>query len=199
MMKLLVLYTHLLATCAALGVIISTDLRLLFRIASPDVQIDPPEKYVERLVAGALVVLYATGGALIWFGLQERADYLDNPKLLGKLAFVGVLTANAFVLHWLTFPLLSPPRPLWTWSVTDRMRVALPVALSNSLWMYCAFLGIARPWNHAVPLLDIVGVGLAVFASVFVGAMAVMSFAAWRRRSGARWQDTVHDFALAGA
>ena len=199
MIKLLVLYAHLLATCTALGVIIATDLRLLGRIASPNVQIDPPEKYVERLVLGALVVLYATGGVLIWLGLQEHPDYLENPKLIGKLMFVGLLTANAFVLHWLTFPLLSPPRPLWSWSVTDRLRVALPVALSNSLWMYCAFLGIARPWNNTVALLDVVGVGLGMFIAVFSGALAVMSFAVWRGRGNARWQDTVHDFALAGA
>ena len=199
MIKLLVLYAHLLATCTALGVIIATDLRLLGRIASPNVQIDPPEKYVERLVLGALVVLYATGGVLIWLGLQERPDYLENPKLIGKLMFVGLLTANAFVLHWLTFPLLSPPRPLWSWSVTDRLRVALPVALSNSLWMYCAFLGIARPWNNTVALLDVAGVGLGMFIAVFSGALAVMSFAVWCGRGNARWQDTVHDFALAGA
>jgi hypothetical protein len=29
------------------------------------------------------------------------------------------------------------------------------VALSNSLWMYCAFLGIARPWRYSMPFAEV--------------------------------------------
>jgi hypothetical protein len=31
----------------------------------------------------------------------------------------------------------------------------MPVALSNCLWMFCAFLGIARPWNDSMPMRDV--------------------------------------------
>ena len=112
MLKLLTLYAHLLATCTALGVIIATDLRLLGKIASPNLHFAPPNKYVERLVAAALLVLYITGGMLVWLGLQERSDYLLNPTLVAKVMFVLLLTANASVLHLYTFPRLARPR-IW--------------------------------------------------------------------------------------
>src|SRR5882672_3839453 len=130
MLKLLTLYAHLLATCTALGVIIATDLRLLGKIASPNLHFAPPNKYVERLVAAALLVLYITGGMLVWLGLQERSDYLLNPTLVAKVMFVLLLTANASVLHLYTFPRLARPRPVRSWKLSDRLSVALPVALS---------------------------------------------------------------------
>lgn len=197
MFKLLVLYSHLLATCTALGVIIATDLRLLSKITSPNLQVDPPEKYVERLVAGALLVLYVSGATLIWLGLQERPDYLQNPKLIAKIMLVVLLTANAFVLHWFTFPRLSPARPLWSWSTADRLSVALPVGLSNSLWMYCAFLGIARPWNNSMPLLVVLGAGLLVFMAVFCGAMVTLTFAHWRGHTARFHETRLGEFARA--
>jgi hypothetical protein len=182
MLKLLILYVHLLATCTALGVIIATDLRLLSKLATPGLRIAPPNKYVEGLVAGALVTLFITGGGLIWLGLLERSDYLLNPKLVAKLFLVALLTANALVLHRYTFPLLGRQLPIAAWRFADRLRVALPVALSNSLWMFSAFLGIARPWNFSMPLFHVLGIALLVFGAALCGVMLVLTFASWRGR-----------------
>jgi hypothetical protein len=182
MFKLLILFAHLLATCVALGVIIATDLRLLAKITSSNLRIAPPNKYVERLVAGALIVLYITGGVLIWLGLEERSDYLLNPKLEAKILLVLTLTANAFVLHTTTFRRLTKPRPVSQWKMADRMSVAVPVALSNSLWLYCAFLGIARPWNFEMPLLTVLGIGVLVFVITLCAVMAMFALASRQRR-----------------
>ena len=149
---LLVLFAHLLGTCVALGAIVATDLRLLGRLAQARVRIAPPNPFVMRLISVALAVLYLSGACLVWTGWSADAAYLDNPKLQGKLILVLLLSLNALVLHHITFPGLARGRRVARWKPRDFMRVAVPVALSNALWMYCAFLGIARPWNHTVSL-----------------------------------------------
>ena len=75
---------------------------------------------------------------------------------------------NTLVLHRITFPSLARGRRVARWKARDFLRVAVPVALSNCLWMYCAFLGIARPWNHTVS----VGFVLATAGALFVAALA---------------------------
>jgi hypothetical protein len=178
MLKLILLYTHLLATCTAIGIIIATDLRLVGKIASPGLRIEPPNRYIEVLVAIALLLLYITGLSMIWLGLQERADYLSNPKLIAKILFVLVLTTNAFVLHLYTFPRLAHTRPIESWGLGERAALALPVALSNSLWMYCAFLGIARPWSYTMPFAEVLALGCAVIGAAFLAIMGALTLAA---------------------
>lgn len=197
MFKLFILYSHLLATCTALGVIIATDLQLLGKLTRPGLRIESPGKYVERLIMASLGVLYVTGGFLIWLGLQERPDYLLNPKLIGKLLLVGVLTANAVVLHHLVFPRLPNMKNLADWSAQDRLSIALPVALSNSLWMFCAFLGIARPWNYSMPLFSVLGIAAGVFAALFGGVLLMLKFASLPRLAPAPREYDGHEFLAA--
>lgn len=197
MFKLFILYSHLLATCTALGVIIATDLQLLGKLTRPGLRIESPGKYVERLIMASLGVLYVTGGFLIWLGLQERPDYLLNPKLIGKLVLVGVLTANAAVLHQLVFPRLPKMKALANWSAQDRLSIAMPVALSNSLWMFCAFLGIARPWNYSMPLFSVLGIAVGVFAALFGGVLLMLKFASLPRIAPAPREYDGHEFLAA--
>jgi len=162
--KLLLLFAHLLGTSLALGAIVATDIRLLRRLADDRVRIAPPNPYVMRLIALALLILFVTGAALVLIGVGERPDYLSaNPKLLAKLILVAVLAVNALVLHRFTFPGLARSRRVARWKLLDFLRVAVPVALSNSLWMYCAFLGIARPWSYSASLEFVLGTALWLF------------------------------------
>ncbi|UUX96014.1 hypothetical protein [Aquabacterium sp. J223] len=191
MLKLLVLYVHLLATCCALGSLLATDLRLLGRLLHKPSRIGPPNGYVTRLVGVSLVVLVASGLGLIAFGLQERADLLHNPKLQAKLLLVGLLCANGWVLHRHTFRKLAKKRP--PRGLLARLMLAVPVALSNSLWLYIAFLGIARPWNFSRSLAEVLAIGAAVFglalAGVVIGlARSFTAAPAPARRS--RWRPT---------
>ena len=152
MFKLLLLFAHLLGTSLALGAIVATDIRLIGKLADRRVRIAPPNPFVMRLITLALLLLIATGAALVLLGLIDNPAFLGNPKLQGKLILVAVLSLNALVLHRLTFPGLARGRRVARWKLRDFLRVAVPVALSNCLWMYCAFLGIARPWNNTVSL-----------------------------------------------
>ena len=47
--------------------------------------------------------------------------------------------------------------------------------------MYCAFLGIARPWNHTVSLGFVLGAGLAVFTCALAGVSLLLLVAAQDR------------------
>ncbi len=174
---MLLVFGHLLAASMALGAIVATDLRLLSKLSQDKVRIAPPNPFVARIVMLALLLLYVTGGAIIIQGLDGRADYLENPKLQAKIVLVVVLTLNAFVLHHVTFPRLARGRRVARWNPIDWIVVAVPVATSNFLWMFCAFLGIARPWNYSMPLRDILEIAAALFLVVLCGVFTILAMA----------------------
>ena len=181
MLKLLLLFAHLLGTSLALGAIVATDIRLLGKLADKRVRIAPPNPYVMRLITIALGVLFATGGALIALGLADDPQYLNNPKLQAKLLLVVLLSVNALVLHHITFPGLAHGRRVARWKLRDFLRVAVPVSVSNCLWMYCAFLGIARPWNRTVSFGFVIGTAAWLFALTLIGIVALLAVAAQDR------------------
>ena len=198
MLKLLVVYLHLLATCAAVGLVIAADIKLLgkvwLRLQSrrrggrlEPLRLAPPGEFVTRLVSVSLVVLLITGAMLVAMALDERPDALSNGKLLGKMLLVAVLGINAVVLHRLTFVRLARPEGLRMRGAADVgtlvWRIALPAAVSTGLWAYCAFLGIARPWNHAISLAETVGLGLAVVAALWAVLAGMLVVAASPVRS----------------
>ena len=59
----------------------------------------------------------------------------------------------------------------------DWIVVAVPVATSNFLWMFCAFLGIARPWNYTTPLRDILEIAAALYLVVQFGVFTILAMA----------------------
>lgn len=180
--KLLLQFGHLLGASLALGAIVATDIRLLAKLADDRVRIAPPSPYVMRLITLALGILCLTGGLIIAIGLQTDPTYVSgNPKLQAKLILVAVLGVNALVLHHYTFPRLARSRRVARWKLSDFTRVALPVALSNCLWMYCAFLGIARPWSRTVSMGFVLGTATWLFAATLAGISAILVIAAQDR------------------
>ena len=177
MLYMILVFGHLLATSMALGAIVATDLRMLSKLGHDKVRIPPPNEFVARLVTSALLLLYATGTGLLWLGLQDNPDFL-GPKMQGKLVLVLLLTFNAFVLHRITFPRLARGRSLRRWRFVDWLVIVPPVALSNCLWMFCAFLGIARPWNTSMPMRDILEIAAGLYVSALVGVGLVLAAAA---------------------
>ena len=177
MLYMILVFLHLLATSMALGAIVATDLRMLSKLAQDRVRIPPPNDFVARLVTTALLMLYATGAGLLWIGTRDHADFF-NPKLQGKLVLVLLLTINAFDLHRITFPRLARGRSLARWRFVDWLVIVVPVSLSNCLWMFCAFLGIARPWNHSMPMRDILEIAGTLYVLALVGVGLVLAAAA---------------------
>ncbi|MES1164105.1 MAG: hypothetical protein ABUL50_13725, partial [Rhizobacter sp.] len=181
LIKLLLLFVHLLGTSMALGSIVATDIRLLARLADARVRIPPPNEFVMRLITISLAVLYVTGGAMILLGLRDDPNYLANPKLLAKLVLVLILTVNAFVLHRYTFPSLARAGRVARWKFNHFLRVAMPVSISNCLWMYCAFLGIARPWSFTVSMTLVFAVGATLWLITLALIVGVLMLAAQDR------------------
>ncbi|MEO8082065.1 MAG: hypothetical protein ABI641_16135 [Caldimonas sp.] len=174
---MILVFVHLLAAAMALGAIVATDLRLLSKLSQDRIRIAPPNEFVTRIVMLALLVLCLTGAGIVWHGVQTRPDYLLNPKLQAKILFVVLLTCNAFVLHRITFPRLSRGRRVARWHLLDWMLVAVPVAVSNFLWMFCAFLGIARAWNYSTPLRDILEISAGLYLVAQIGVFMILAAA----------------------
>jgi hypothetical protein len=178
MLHALLVYLHLIATCAAIGTIVVTDLRLLAKVMGYRVVIPPPQRFETVLITAALIALYITGAALVMMGLAQRPDYLmSNGKLQGKLMLVVVLTINAFALHKMVFPILERSRPVSRWTGGQWVTVAAAVSLSNSTWFLCAFLGIARVWNYAVSPWFVLSLAAAAWGLLFLGVNAVLLLA----------------------
>lgn len=192
MQHLLTVYIHLIATCMAIGVIVMTDMRLVAKLAGYRVTIPPPERFESRMILVATATLLLTGSALVAMGLAAEPRYLDNPKLQAKLVLVCLLCVNGFALHYITFPRLARGRTVASWSLRDLLAVAVPVGLSNSLWMYCAFLGIARPWNFSVPIGEVLGVAAVLFMVAVSAVLIGLRFAARDEpRREPDWVDSV--------
>lgn len=184
MFYMILVFGHVLSTSMALGAIVATDLRMLSKLSQDRVRIPPPNDFVARLVTVALVGLYATGISMVCIGAYGHPDYLLNEKLLAKFVIVGLLTVNAVVLHRFTFPRLARGRSVSRWKKADWVVIAVPVAASNSMWMFCAFLGIARPWNHAVSMADVLQVAAAIFVLALAAVCLVLGTAGRSRRNG---------------
>jgi hypothetical protein len=154
-----------------------SDLRLLGRAMGYNVIVPPPSRFDTRIIILALVSLCASGALIVYWGLQANPEYLNNPKLQAKLVLVGLLIANAFVLHLRVFPKLAQRKPISQWPASQVRLVSASVGLSNCLWVYCAFLGIARPWNFAVPIYEVLAVGLALWIVVVLAVRTVLFIA----------------------
>jgi hypothetical protein len=183
MLYMILVFGHLLATSMALGAIVATDLRMLSKLGQERVRIPPPNEFVARLVSVALVMLWATGAGVVYLGLQKNPDFL-GPKIQAKFVLVLLLTANALMLHRVTFPRLARGRSVGRWHLLDWLVVVPPVALSNCLWMFCAFLGIARPWNTTMSVHAILEVAAALYLLALLMVGIVLAAAGWQRPRG---------------
>lgn len=188
----LIVYVHLIATCAAIGTIVITDLRLLATMTGYRVVIPRPQRFETIMISVALVLLYLTGGALVWMGLDDNPLYLANGKLLAKLILVLLLTVNAAFLHLRVFPVLNRAQPVSQWRRLDWALVASSVSVSNSVWFFCAFLGVARAWNNTVSIGFVLLVAVLVWVVFFGLINGVLVMAARDEPKSKRdWIDSI--------
>ncbi|AZD36724.1 hypothetical protein C4K22_3985 [Pseudomonas chlororaphis subsp. aurantiaca] len=164
MLKMLLVYGHLIATCIALGRVLQADQKLWnWR---KDVLDQVQREYLDetqKIVMLALLALWGSGLLLVLQGyFYEGSAYLLNQKLWAKASVVALLSLNGALLHRIGFPLLQKA-PFASLANSARTRLALLGALSMSGWLFAAFLGVARAWNNALPYLHVMGV-FAVFA-----------------------------------
>lgn len=158
MLKMLLVYGHLLATCIALGRVLQADHKLWgWR---KETLSQAGLEYLDetrKIVSLALLALWTSGLLLVLQGYLNEGDaYLLNQKLWAKVTVVALLSLNGVLLHRVGFPLLQKA-PFVALRSAGRARLALLGALSISGWLFAAFLGVARAWNHVLPYLHVMG------------------------------------------
>ncbi|MFZ3185403.1 MAG: hypothetical protein WA173_14825 [Pseudomonas sp.] len=178
MIKTLLVYGHLLATCVALGHVLLADHKLWrWREAPLNATQQAYLAETQKIVTLALLALWASGLLLVLQGyLDEGQRYLLNQKLWAKVAVVVLLSINGMLLHRVGFPSLQ--RAAYAaLPFSTRSRLALLGALSTSGWLFAAFLGVARPWNHVLPCLHVLTVFAALVAMACGTALIVAGLA----------------------
>lgn len=174
MLKTLLVYAHLLASCVALGRVLHADHKLWsWRASVLDASRLEYLAETQRMVSLALLALWGTGLALVLQGyLSEGEAYLANQKLWVKVAVVVLLSLNGVLLHQVGFPRLQR-MPFAELPFASRSGLAILGAFSTSGWLFAAFLGIARHWNYALPCLQVLAVFAALLGMACVGAVLV--------------------------
>jgi hypothetical protein len=134
-------------------------------------------KILSRVVSAGLVVLWITGILLIILNWQEKADYIENPKLWAKLIIVSVLTVNGIVIHTRIMPHLQGRigRRLFDGETNLRVGVfALIASISVVSWFAPLVLGKASELNFIVPASLILSCYVAAVLAVWGVLLVVM-------------------------
>jgi uncharacterized membrane protein len=125
-LSLATIYVHLIACCAAIGLLLTHDIDLVKRLVKAD---NDRRNYLDHLLALkttisiALIVLWITGLALICIDASARGlASLANPKLQARLAIVVLLTMNGFLIHATVIPALLKAGSILNPSFKPRMR-----------------------------------------------------------------------------
>lgn len=137
MLKSLIIFTHLIVTCIALGSVLVMDMKLLmWRNRKPErIELLRIEE-TQHIANIALIGLWLSGAMILFYGYStEGVEYLLNEKLWVKVFVVFVLSANGFLLHKIAFPqlknhaLVDMPQP--TLSIVMMMG-----AISSVSWLF---------------------------------------------------------------
>ncbi|MPZ45857.1 MAG: hypothetical protein GEV05_21215 [Betaproteobacteria bacterium] len=182
--RLLLVFIHVMAFALALGCVLREDAKLLS--SRP---IDPESlRSAARLVRFALIVLWASGTALLVLdtgGVLSRIA--DNPKMLAKLTVVCVLTVNGVALHWLAFPALLGETRHGGYSATLASALG---AISAASWLAATLLGIVRAHAKGFDYADFMlgYAGMAAIALAFA-LLVVRPHVVRKLAIGPRWHD----------
>jgi len=156
LLRLGVVYVHLLACCVAMGLVLTSDIAMVRDMLKRKVFTEHDNAHMESLqksVIVALIALWVTGIAVIGIDyLGKGMDYFMNPKLQAKVIIVSILTYNGVLLHRLVLPALQKAGSLLNLDFSARMLALFCGSLSAVSWMYAAMLGVGRPlaWKYSL-------------------------------------------------
>jgi hypothetical protein len=184
LIRLGIVYLHLIACCVALGLVLTSDFAMVKRLLKGDARSDPDHlSYLQKVISAALVVLWLTGIAVITLDAAGKGwEYFLNPKIQAKIAIVLFLTINGFFLHRSILPAMKKAGSLLHLSLDDRFLAMFSGAVSGISWFYAAMLGVGRPLNWKYSLTELLAAYPVLIGLAF---LAMLLFTAWaRRRSG---------------
>lgn len=172
--RLAIVYIHLIACCAAIGLILTSDLAMVKKLikgnaAAPD-DIDHLH-HVKQVVSLSLIALWITGIAIIALDVSVKGlEYFANPKLQAKIVIVSLLTLNGILLHRSVMPSIERFGSLLKLPTAPLMVAIFSGAFSAVSWFYAAMLGVGRPLSWKYSLVEI----LAAYPVLIVGGVVTM-------------------------
>ncbi len=134
-----------------------------------------------------LILLWASGFAILALYWRDHPELLDNPKIYAKVIIVSALTLNGWLVERFCAPLIDGDHDgplLVTFSPSLRLLGVASGVFSAVSWYTAAMLGVMRELNGTVPAQTIlIGWGCALalgFAAALIAGLVVE-----RRRLGA--------------
>ncbi|TFY99185.1 hypothetical protein EZ313_21680 [Ramlibacter henchirensis] len=179
LLRMGVVYLHLIACCIALGTVFMSDLRLvrgLLRSEGGKVEADHLAG-LHHTLARSLLALWVTGFAVVSMDVwKSGADVMLNPKLQAKFFVVLLLTLNGLALERFVLPAMKKAGALMRLTLTNRLLAVFVGAVSAVSWFYAAALGVGRPLNWQFSLAQIMAAWPML---VFGGFFLMVTLTAW--------------------
>ncbi len=182
LVRLSVIYVHLLACCIAIGLVFASDAEMVRNLLKGHKGTGHDSQHMARLqksVANALIFLWLTGIAVIGIDyLDKGMNYFANPKLQAKVIIVMLLTFNGMLLHRYVLPALLKAGNLLDLNFGVRMFALFSGALSGVSWLYAAMLGVGRPLAWKYSLTELL---LAYPVLILLGFATMAALTQWAR------------------
>ncbi|MNO73631.1 hypothetical protein D3C76_646030 [compost metagenome] len=184
LMRMGVVYAHLIACCVAIGLVLTSDLAMIKQLIQGKDDSHSDKNHLETLkktVLLALAVLWATGIGIVLMDYSVKgAEYFLNPKLQAKILIVVLLTINGFLLHSVVMPWMEKAGTLLKLAPGARTLAVFSGVVSGVSWFYAAMLGIARPLSWKYSLQEILFAYPLFICLGFVTMMMLIKWAANR-------------------
>jgi hypothetical protein len=174
LVRLGIVYIHLISCCVAIGLVLSSDIAAVKQLLSGDPNAGHDREHLlslKRTVSVALIALWITGIAIIWMDVSVKGlSYFENPKIQAKIAVVVLLTLNGFVLHNVVLPMMEKAGSLLKMPFNNQFLAIFSGAFSGVSWFYAAMLGVGRPLAWKYSLIEL----LAAYPILIVGGTTMM-------------------------
>ena len=185
LLKNALVFLHLLAMALAVGKMLEYDFRFLRHAGeTPTPARQAALLDTRQVMSWSLLVLWVTGLALLGWGRLESQDYLDNQKLWMKVFTVCCLTLNGMLMHHIAFPLLQRGHAFLDLPLRQTLGLTVFAAISSVSWLYAAFLGVARAWNHSASFSHMLVVYLVILSAAGLGGSLLLGVLHHRHNKG---------------
>jgi hypothetical protein len=180
--RLMLVYTHLIACCVAIGLVLKSDVTIMihtFKADPASAHAHAKEmKELESIVIAALFALWTTGVAIVTLDATTKDgwQYFANPKIQAKILIVTLLTLNGVVLHKLVLPWMRKAGSLLSMSFDKSMLSTFAGTVSGVSWLYAAMLGVGRPLAWKYSLGELMAAYPVLIAGGFLLSMAAITW-----------------------
>lgn len=194
LLRMGIVYLHLIACCVALGTVFMSDLQLVKGLLRSDGGTVEPDHLagLHHTLVRALLALWITGIAIVGMDIwKSDSGVLFNPKLQAKFAVVLLLTINGLALERLVLPAMKRAGAIMRLTFSNRLLAVFVGAVSAVSWFYAAALGIGRPLNWQFSLTQIMAAWPVLVVGGFFMMVTLTAWAQYTASGGARGLKTV--------